>query len=79
MKLFDLKVVQVGSDGKNHWFTIGRVFAADDGRLSKTEIQRGPDGDQEISKPVGFVLNWPPAQGIIVPTPDRKEKEEVPI
>lgn len=79
MKLYDLKVVQVGSDGKNHWHTIGKVFAADDGRLEKTEIQRTAEGDVEFSKPVGFVLNWPPANGIIVPSEKRDKSDEPPI
>lgn len=78
MKLYDLKIVQQGSDGKNHWFTIGKIFAADDGRLEKIEVQRDDEGDHDVSKPVGFVINYPPAQGIIVPTP-KKERTEEPV
>ena len=78
MKLYDLKVVQQGSDGKNHWHTIGKVFAADDGRLCKTELQRTAEGDAEIEKPVGFVINYPPAQGIIVPSQSKKD-DDIPV
>jgi hypothetical protein len=79
LKLYDLKIVQVGSDGKNHWFTIGKVFAADDGRLEKVEVQRTDEGDKDVSKPVGFVINYPPCNGIIVPTQKKEKDDEIPI
>lgn len=78
MKLYDIKVVQQGSDGKNHWHTIGKIFAADDGRLTRTELQRTAEGDEEVEKPVGFVINYPPANGIIVPVQDKK-KDDIPV
>jgi hypothetical protein len=75
MKLYDLKIVQIGNDGKNHWFTIGKIFAADDGRLEKVEIQRTDEGDKSVSKPVGFVINYPACNGIIVPTQTKAERD----
>ena len=81
MKLYDIKIVQQGSDGKNHWHTIGKVFAGDDGRLERTELQRTANGDEEITKPVGFVINYPPASGIIVPSKKKDDagSDETPI
>lgn len=81
MKLYDIKIVQQGSDGKNHWHTIGKIFAADDGRLFRIETQRTAEGDVEVEKPCGFVINYPAAQGIIVPSKSKTEagSEEPPI
>jgi hypothetical protein len=74
MKLFDLKVANKDVYGKTHWRTIGTVFASDDGSLVKThDTKKDQDGNPAIV-PVGFTIDFPQAQGIIVPRP-KKQRE----
>lgn len=62
MKLYDIKI-GVKNGEKTFWRNIGTVFAADD-----AHIVGGRD------KPCTFSIDYPKAQGIIVP---RKDKSEV--
>lgn len=56
MKLYDIKIATKDREGITHWRTIGTVFASDDAKLI------GAAG-----KPLGFAIDYPTAQGIIVP------------
>lgn len=76
MKLFDIKVANKDLYGKTHWRTIGTVFASDDGSLyKKHETKTDAAGNPQIV-PVGFVIDYPNCQGIIVPRPLRLTDRE---
>lgn len=62
MKLYDIKIATKDRENVTHWRTIGTVFASDDAKLI------GSGG-----KPLGFSIDYPTAQGIVVP---RKKKME---
>lgn len=62
MKLYDIKI-GVKNGEKTFWRNIGTVFAADNAHIVGT-------GDRACS----FSIDYPKAQGIIVP---RKDKNEV--
>jgi len=71
MKLFDIKVVNKDLYGKSHWRTIGTVFASDDGSLTKMHDTKKDNDGNPVIVPVGFVIDYPNAQGIIVPRPKK--------
>jgi len=64
MKLYDIQIATQGSDQQTHWRNIGTVFA------DNTATLIGREGT-----PLGFVIDYPPARGVIVP---RKEKPKTP-
>lgn len=71
MKLFDIKIVNKDLYGKSHWRTIGTVFASDDGSLVKLSDTKKDSKGNPATVPVGFVIDFPNAQGIIVPRPKK--------
>jgi hypothetical protein len=74
MKLYDLKIANKDIYGKVHWRTIGTVFASDDGGLIRcSDTKKDREGNPAIV-PVGFVIDYPQCNGIIVPRP-AKQKE----
>ena len=60
MKIYDIKVALKGKENVTHWHNIGTVFAADDAVLKGAN-----------DKPLGFVIDYPPASGIIVKRKDK--------
>jgi hypothetical protein len=50
------------------------VFAGDDGSLLSVETGKYDKGGKPITKPCGFVIDYPNVQGIIVPRPKKEEK-----
>lgn len=64
MKCLDMKIAKPTGEGKAFWRTIGTVFVGDDSEVT------GQDG-----KPITFVIDFPKANGIIVP---REKKENTP-
>jgi len=71
MKLFDIKIANKDIYGKTHWRTIGTVFASDDGGLTKLHDTKKDNNGNPLMVPVGFVIDFPNAQGIIVPRPKK--------
>lgn len=65
IKRYEIKVAIRYGEGKTFWKTIGSLFASPDTHLVGND-----------NKPAGFVLDWPEAQGIVVPAEDKKEKAE---
>jgi len=55
MKIYDLKVALKSGSEKTHWKTVGKIFTNDSCKIAGNE-----------NKPAGFVIDWPPAQGIVV-------------
>jgi hypothetical protein len=76
MKLFDIKVANKDVYGKTHWRTIGTVFANDDGSLFKYHPTKKDENGNHISQPVGFCIDFPQAQGIIVPRLKKEQSDE---
>jgi len=62
MKCLDIKIGTPTGNGKSFWRTIGTVFVADE-----------CDVCGQHGKPATFCIDFPKANGIIVP---RKDKEE---
>ena len=79
MKLYDLKVANKDVYGKTHWRTIGTVFAGDDGSLTRVNPNKLDRDGNPMTVPVGFVIDFPQAQGIIVPRPLRPVNSEEPM
>ena len=63
MKCYDLKIAKPTGEGKAFWRTIGTVFLPDNAEISH------PDG-----KPATFVIDYPKANGIIVPRGKKEDK-----
>ena len=61
-KRYELKVAIRYGEGQTHWKTIGSLFANPDTHLVGN-----------AGKPASFVIDWPEAQGIVVPA---KEKDK---
>lgn len=75
MKLYDIKIANKDVYSKTHWRTIGTVFAGDDGSLTRvSETKKDNQGNPAIV-PVGFVIDYPNCQGIIVPRPKKAAVE----
>jgi len=64
MKLYDIKIGRKGKDDKTFWRTIGTVFAGDEAHLKG-----------QNDKPLGFSIDYPECQGIIVPREAKKKDE----
>lgn len=65
MKCYDLKIAKPTGEGKAFWRTIGTVFMADSVELV------GANG-----KPATFVIDYPKANGIIVPRQAKKSTDD---
>lgn len=78
MKLFDLKIANKDIYGKTHWRTIGTVFAGDDGSLTKLSDTKKDEDGNPVMVPVGFCIDYPQCQGIIVPRPKKEREQEGP-
>lgn len=77
MKLFDLKAAMKDVYGKTHWRTIGTVFASDDGSLVKYHETKKDENGNPTMVPVGFVIDYPQCNGIIVARPKKQREEEL--
>lgn len=75
MKLFDIKIANKDIYGKTHWRTIGTVFAGDDGSLTRVSDTKKDNQGNPAIVPVGFVIDYPNCQGIIVPRPKKTTEE----
>jgi hypothetical protein len=64
-KRYEIKVAIRYGEGQTHWKTIGSVFTSPDTHLVGNN-----------NKPASFVLDWPEAQGIIVPVKEKDDKNK---
>ncbi len=64
MKLYDIKIGVHSEKDRTFWQNIGTIFASDDAKLT------GANG-----KPATFVMNFPKANGIVVPREKKENKE----
>ena len=65
MKCCEMKIGIPSKDGQTFWRTIGTVFLPDETALV-----------HQNGKPITFVIDYPKANGIIVPR-EKKEKEQL--
>ena len=66
-KIYDIVLAKKGGENQTFWRTIGTVFGDETTHISRAN-----------GKPITFVIDYPEAQGIIVPRKKKAEKENAP-